>query len=203
MKHSGNKAAPEHGPVGNGKEEQPSIRGLTTEEKNLFDALASLKAGAWTRYDRRREFEWKFSFGIWTATATFTGILFTEKSAILGNNLFWASLVLAAILLLVHVFWQTNLQNRNQADRDEEDHYERQIERLGITLHKRKPSTKGWRNYSPLCQVGITLLLCVFLLVVVWFRTHQLPAPTPTVSSSKPVPVGASQKTGEDPKLIR
>jgi len=145
----------------------------SNEQKVIFDVLSAFKTACWSRFARRADLEWKFSFGIWTATATLTGILLTDKISVAGRPIFIWMVIYAVVLSALHVFWQVNLIARNNGDRDEEDYYEQMIgERFKITLfpgrHKRN---RGIKHYSPVCQLSITILLNSFLLLVVWART--------------------------------
>ena len=60
---------------------------MTDEQKRRFDALSDLRGSFWANYEGRRDFEWKVSFGIWTALATLTGISLTDKIAVQGSPL--------------------------------------------------------------------------------------------------------------------
>src|SRR5262245_19717771 len=48
------------------------------DPKSRFDALEVLRAAAWRNFNDRRDYEWKFSFGIWTALALACGALLTR-----------------------------------------------------------------------------------------------------------------------------
>ena len=71
-------------------------------EKEQADILARIYKEAWLNFDRRRNYEWKLSLGVWTATAAFIALSLGRevevgRLAYLRNPFCW----LAAVILVI------------------------------------------------------------------------------------------------------
>lgn len=171
---------------------------MTDEQRRVFDALAEFWKAAWTSFDRRRDYEWKVSLGVWTVLATLTGILLTKEIAVESVLVLGWSACFVLLLMGLQAFWQKGVARANDTDRDKADYYAgRMAEELRIPLlppdleQKVSLHRRGLKNYSHRFQLSLTFVLGLSLVSVVWFRTHDsvqsvgLPATPRQVSSDQ------------------
>jgi hypothetical protein len=87
----------------------------------LFRALNTLRGAAWKNFESRRNYEWKFSFGIWTALALACGALLTnvpEPVRLEGSiAAFWITIGIVLVVCVIHGGWTYNCKVRNDRDR--------------------------------------------------------------------------------------
>ncbi len=86
--------------------------------KRIFDATETLRQAAWQSFDRRRAFEWKLSFGLWTPLAlSIAGLAAGEVT--LGEDAAperWFVSVIAFAVFVLHGWWSVYLAHVNAAD---------------------------------------------------------------------------------------
>lgn len=157
--------------------------------KEQFEALEVLRAAAWRNFEARREYEWKFSFGLWTALALAAGALITRDPAralgLRGNYAaLWVTVGVAAIVVVVHVWWSHNCKLRNDRDRRLSYVFERQMCRLAdvdyeeevlslfpVALARRNTEGNLWdtlSNYWHFSHVAITFVLAAATVLAMW-----------------------------------
>lgn len=167
------------------------------DPKAQFEALEVLRAAAWHNFDARREYEWKFSFGLWTALALAAGALVTrdpEKALGLRGN--YVALCVtggaALIIVMVHVWWSHHCKLRNDRDRRLSYVFERRMcESIGVNYEKEVlalfPAALARQeiegnlfdtlcNYWHFSHVAITLVLALATVLAMWTCVRQ-PAP--------------------------
>ena len=108
--------------------------------------------------------------------------LLTEKVSLRGKGtdlLFPVGLLITAFVVALHAFWELNLIRRNREDWDEEVYYAGLIRTLGFTTFPTGFRSFARSMYSPLTQLGVTLIFSAFVVLVVWYRTHQPPEQDP------------------------
>jgi hypothetical protein len=152
------------------------ISGLTPEQKNLFDALSSLREAAWTRYDRRRDFEWKLSFGIWTMLATLTGFLLTDKLSTQVQQqqhaVFIGVAVFVVVVFSIHFSLQLGIRRKHKRDLEVAGHYAKRLAaELQFSVHANELNLpEGRLMNSHVAQLAITAVLCAALVFTVFLR---------------------------------
>jgi hypothetical protein len=154
------------------------------EAKELFVALDTLRSAAWTSFDKRRTYEWKFCIAVWTALAVFTGSLVAqpiESTKTFPVKGFWPVVLTAIFGLAVaalHAFWTKGTGNANNVDRRLSFFY---LERMFPLIAVKKedidpivaPVIKRMgtlANYAHFSQVGITVLLVIAAVFAMWAR---------------------------------
>ena len=144
---------------------------MCPDQKNRFDALAVLWERAWKSIDERRGYEWKFAFGVWTALGlVIIGLLrqdiqSTDCTALLLSFAYHA---LPAVIL-IHLFWLCSLLRINRINIKIADHYQDKMLQMVDRdfIEELKRITEHWPDcWSIVCQIAITILLSVTVLVV-------------------------------------
>jgi hypothetical protein len=164
---------------------------MSEDEKQALEILSQLMSSYWAQFERRRDFEWKLSFAVWTVLATLVGFLLT-KDVVLSRVWLTGSCALFSVALFVlHLYWQRKIANRNDLDRDISRFCENVITSfLGIPdlpaelLQKREDlkKAKGLKNYSHRFQLAMTLVLGLALIGVSSARSdlsNLAPFPSP------------------------
>src|SRR5438270_13279188 len=87
------------------------------EKKDRFDALLKLAESFWKQMDTRRAYEWKVSFGLWTALGVLAGLLIRgEFSPELRQAVFYAvslgGIVLVYIICCSVGLHESHAQNK-------------------------------------------------------------------------------------------
>lgn len=111
-----------------------------TFNKDLFEALETLRKAAWDSFYRRQSYEWKWCVAIWTPLLAFIGIALKESHVWIP----WHWMVPMAILLLVlHIVWQVNLKNSNDNDNNKMYEFENNMrEVVGLEVWKKSKGGK-------------------------------------------------------------
>lgn len=105
--------------------------GITSKDK--LDTEIELMKLAWSSFDRRREFEWKFTIALWTGLSAFIGIFLTRQVPDRLAIPIGAS-VTAVIVFLTHLNFSLGLGRANNADRGLQYFYEREVRNMiGVT----------------------------------------------------------------------
>jgi hypothetical protein len=174
------------------------------DRKDRFDALNVLRSAAWSNFDARRGYEWKFSFALWTALALLCGALITldasESPWLKGN---WPALLgtiwIAITVVVVHAGWSVGCKLRNDRDRRLSYLYEEEMCPLaGVTyadviavFHPKSTArdatpppdgflawlwarAKALGNYWHACQILITALLALACYLAMRIRVYAL-----------------------------
>lgn len=170
--------------LGTGSTPGAPLRTMDAEGARYFDGVNTLRHAAWTSFDHRRSFEWKLSFGLWTALAALLAGLATGKAQLKS----WPEVVtltgVGILVVLIHAWWAKGLSRVNDADLQKTYAYEDELRSvLGLTgqtsvgrridgviesMQKRRALDKVWGHAT---QVGITGLLAAAVIALTWFRT--------------------------------
>jgi len=152
-------------------EPAPSIK---LEATRYLATVERLRRAAWRSFDRRRAFEWKVSFGLWTAQAAVLASLALGKVQAKTLYDFMFLCVLSVSLIVIHLGWSYFLHQVNSADLNKSYAYgKEQMRVLGMNrdtevgkevhgiidrMQKRSKTEKAWGH---IFQVGMTFLLAV------------------------------------------
>ena len=90
---------------------------MTSDSESEYEALDVLRKSSWESFDKRRAFEWKVCIALWTALATFIGIMITN-----GHNdppCYEKIVAISAFgfIVISHLFWLIGLHRANQIDK--------------------------------------------------------------------------------------
>jgi hypothetical protein len=150
---------------------------MTEEEKKLFDALSTMWSGAWKQFNERRNYEWKLSLGVWTACASFIGLVITGRISphLEGWPIAAALAFLGLLLVLVHCYFLCGLDHACHNDMDIAKHYELKMQSLSQSpfpdkLEDRLKEARGrtgLKNWSIVSQAAITLILLLLCYLAV------------------------------------
>ena len=144
-------------------------------DKERFDSLHALWKGAWENFHERRRYEWKFSFGIWTALVLIAGQIALVEIKNQPTPLSRALLILLSVIILVgilltHVWWLVAVRQAHKTDRNIADCYENEMLKItnGELLEKLADVVKkdkvGW--WGTVVPIIITVLLTLLVVVV-------------------------------------
>ena len=147
---------------------------MNDDQKRKFDAIATLRSWAWDSWDRRREFEWKMSLGIWTSLSALIGILFSRDTAVPSEIFKWGSVVIVLLVALLHFAFCIGISIAQNADRRRAESYESLLNKeFGPFLSDEIIHDKfhvATRDFSLAFQVCITLLLSLCLIAVAFSK---------------------------------
>jgi len=142
---------------------------LKDEDKRL-DLVTRLLETAWTNFDRRRAYEWKFSLALWTALTAFIALtLRGDLPRLSGCAVPWVLIVCGIVVVGLHAFFEENVRRANNVDKARAQTYEDKLngqECLDIPWDAVKAAVdkllfKKQGGWSTFVQVGITLILVV------------------------------------------
>jgi hypothetical protein len=151
---------------------------MNDEQKHRFDAIATLRSWAWASFDRRREFEWKVSMGVWTALAALIGILLTQDAPFQVPAIKWGSIFFVIFLLCLHAVYSQGVATALKLDRDKALLYEELLDKEFGPFLTEELRDRGRKrlsrivlfNYSNGFQLGVTLLLSGCLIMVIFSK---------------------------------
>jgi hypothetical protein len=143
-----------------------------------------LADAAWRQFDRRRAYEWKIAFALWTALGVLAGFFWKDNPQI---GLLPTVGIVAVLLLIAYMYWfkwSIGLWLANRYNQDEANHYWARAD--GDSRYEdpfrrsdRRPdpeARRSWkqtwetgrcvyRSWSHGSQIGITLILIAIVAV--------------------------------------
>ncbi|MBU2622687.1 MAG: hypothetical protein KKD92_10260 [Proteobacteria bacterium] len=157
---------------------------MTDTERRRFESIESLKRSAYGSFNDRRNYEWKLSLSIWTALAILLAGLVQpakiEETFPLGASFAWiGAAIVGALLVFLHGYWSNGVSKANSIDKSIYLYYDLEMRKMlnlsfseNINMEIAKMSrTKGWRNWSHLAQISITVLLSAAAIVIIYVRS--------------------------------
>ncbi|MFT5466688.1 MAG: hypothetical protein ACI8UO_001788 [Verrucomicrobiales bacterium] len=172
---------------------------MTDEEKNQFDALESLRAANWQKYESRMAIEWKICISLWTAMAALVVGIATGRLII--DSFQFAALVGAIPIasIILHFDYIRGVQRANGLDRAQSFYYENEhmTKLLGIELPEKvegerrrlNPSRSILRIYSARFQLAITGILAAVSIAIIYVGLVSKPG-SPNPNPDLPEEVG-------------
>jgi hypothetical protein len=153
-------------------------------EELILEALKAVRESAFGRWEKRRDYEWKLSFGLWTAIAAFIAITFGKDFNIqYDESVKWACAIFGLLLLGAHVYYLIGIIENTIGDVKRQYWAEESIEKYLKDLKTNfsdleKPSVYRRYGYT---QAAITLILVIAANFAVWAprvpqakATHQV-----------------------------
>lgn len=151
----------------------PSVNRMT--EKDAYDAFMAQASYFASRFDERRDYEWKFSIGFWTLLAAACGFLMGK--AVVP---WWCGF----IPIVLHAIWLRGIWTANHADKKSCDDFRLQaIELLAGRSYSVPPrrqrlgfpkSLLGLFTWSPAFQLLCTVVLSVCLVELTHSHLSQM-----------------------------
>jgi len=139
--------------------------------KDLYDALMQMANFEFTKFDKRRGYEWKMSLGLWGALLGSVAII---KDLKLPPEAPYIAGLFSLIIGLGYVFvWLIPLTQRSKVNQSASDYFENEAEKLFGPLPEARVEwlsharalPKFW--WGTVTQIGITALLLVgFTLII-------------------------------------
>ena len=101
-------------------------------EKDKAGILLGKCELAWSQFNQRRGYEWKLSFGIWTAIALFIATLLRNDTLAFGCPAKVLLTILAILILAIHGIFLLGIKLGNDVDRRIAYFYEQHIHSMYI-----------------------------------------------------------------------
>jgi len=143
--------------------------------KDRFDAYMRCAEASWKDMDARRVYEWKVSFGLWTALAVFAGFVL-KGDVHLSPRL--TTLISCFLVFLGYVyinFWTTGLRDRQlRSHQTAHFFWDLAEDELGVASVRKKaqiPPVSLLRNWAHGSEIIITCVLIAVALLSMWVRT--------------------------------
>jgi len=141
---------------------------MEREQETRLNLLVRLLEIAWTNFDRRRSYEWKFSLAIWTALAAFIALSLKAPTVHVCTGLEKAAVLIAAgLILVVQAYFQDRVRRANNVDKARAHTYEKEVnaqsnlnvawEHVEAAIDRLGSSTRG--VWSVLVHLAVTLVL--------------------------------------------
>jgi hypothetical protein len=143
------------------------------EDRRLkLDALKAIRESAYSRWEKRRAYEWQLSISIWTALAAFSAIVLRRDFPI-ENKVGVAVFVglFAAVIVGIQTHYLNKMIQGTLGDAEIQRWAEKRIYKLAFDGNIWDEKEKGYMpehdfyrrlsNYGVVLQVGITLLLAI------------------------------------------
>jgi hypothetical protein len=159
------------------------VRSINENTKRYFDTVESLRQAAWQSFNQRRAFEWKLSFGLWTALSAIIAGLAIGQATLKSTPERWVLSAISVVVVVLHGLWSFFLNKVNRADLDKSYVYEREeMLALGLAEHTKagddiqktivSMTGRGWlgKHWGHFTQVAVTIILAVGITVVAWLR---------------------------------
>ncbi len=150
---------------------------MNEDEKRKFDALETLRKGAWDSFDKRRPFEWKLCFSLWAAFAAFLGTVLRGEPSFKSTTVAIGVTSAAIIIGALHLYWVIGLGKANNSDRNISFFFRgKMMELLSVSFPSKiikdtsvKEKFMGkWFGWNHLFQIGITVLLSFGAIAAIW-----------------------------------
>ena len=124
-------------------------------------ALECMKQ-SWDNFERRRNYEWKLSLGVWTAIAAFAGLAFEHDRTDACAHPLWV-LGVCVLIAVVHFSSLFYIMRANNTDKNIAIEYRRYVtSAIAPNLNvPNEPIPKHNGLWSPILQTLITILLLV------------------------------------------
>ena len=144
--------------------------------KRRFDAVAKLSYRAWENLHKRRAYEWRVAFTLWTAFALFLGILLTGQLSASKGLLFSGCFVMGLIMCLIHAYWLNGLGISETFDREMAIHFESLLQQMSNSefnddlqarLDKRRKELARPLDWSRRPQLAVSVVLYIAILLVI------------------------------------
>lgn len=148
----------------------PPSGDATLPKEKRIEFLSRLAEASWESMNKRRAYEWKVSFGLWTALGLLCSF---ALSAHLGIALRWILTACLGLISIVYVFmWTRGLHQRNADDKKLAEQYWKEIEKeLSLDLRKQpNGATLFWADWSHGSQIIFTILLTAIAIASLWVQ---------------------------------
>lgn len=135
---------------------------MSTDVNKRIEALSRLCEIAWSNFDRRRSYEWKFSIAIWTAITAFIALTLQGKiSPPPPKHAFWT---VAFLIWGLQVIFQCFVKLSNRVEQKKALKYEELLndaieQEFKDTRGKLLKLAKGW--WSFIIHISVTLILII------------------------------------------
>ena len=149
--------------------------------------MEALRVAAYQSFNDRRSYEWKLSLAIWTPIAVLVAGLVQPGHEgtfpFKGIKYGFAATGVGLAIVLLHIYFNNGMARANAIDKDVSLFYAKRM-RTVIGLHfdskldqkidalpgRPKHPLTQWTQWGHLTQIGITLLLTLLAVVIVWVR---------------------------------
>ena len=150
---------------------------MSTDGNKRIEALTRLCEIAWTNFDRRRSYEWKFSIAIWTAITAFIALTLKGEVDKPPESAFW---LVAGFVMSLQIFFLHRVKLANSADQKAALSYEKELNKAigepsewSTVEQAREKARKFWKGYwSFVVHIGISLVLTVAAGFVIYSNTN-------------------------------
>jgi hypothetical protein len=141
-----------------------------------LDVLKTLNELAFERWAKRREYEWKLSFGLWTAIAAFVAIVLGKDNHLSGFPATLCAITLGLVITTVHALYLYRIFDGTLGDLDRQDRVEKALWKSlsSDELKNLAPPDKPLRYpRHGILQAAITLVLCMCAVAAIYIAHPQ------------------------------
>jgi hypothetical protein len=145
---------------------------MKDDDKRRYDALQALRDHAWEEFQQKSRAEWQLSIGLWAAVLASAGAVLGAENLTIRNTILALATGLVGVLGALHLRFLLWIQARLGEFRSQlQDAQERMRELLELPKIPRRPRPGPWQQASLQVQLGITVLVGLALLMVLFSRT--------------------------------
>ncbi|MCP4370832.1 MAG: hypothetical protein GY797_22375 [Deltaproteobacteria bacterium] len=154
---------------------------MNNDEKKRFDSLEVLRQSAWNSFHHRRAFEWKVCLALWTAFASFIGIVITGKSGQLGMLTAITTIIVCIAIIVIYLNWIKGLSRAHDIDKRIMVKFRNEMmdilgSKFSEDLEKEQENVRrNWpryTNWTHSLQIGFTCILAFAAVIAVWSKTN-------------------------------
>lgn len=160
--------------------------------------LEALRLAAYNSFNDRRSYEWKLSLAIWTALAVLVAglvhpIRTDEVFPFHGKRYGFLAAGIGFLVIALHTYFNNGMARANAIDRTKQRIYEDQIRasisfiktekyadekailKKQVEMRPKSPELPymQWRQWGHLAQIGVTFLLTITAVIIVWIRVTR------------------------------
>lgn len=144
----------------------------------LLEIMAKQLEFQYSKFDKRRAYEWKLCLAIWAALAAFIAITFKGETSLPNNGFTWVALIVSSFLIvLLHGYFLWNMKRANDADKANSWVFEKELRNAlvpdkekwekadeAVRIARYKGSNGMWAPNSQIC-ITLVLIFCAILVI--------------------------------------
>jgi len=162
-----------------------------TPQQSDLEILKTLKDLTFERWRKRREYEWKLSFGLWTAIAAFIAIVLGKDNRINGDVAAGVAFGAGLLITVVHGAYVSGIIHGTLNDLDRQKSVEKALWQLlskpELRDFEHKEDSLGnfqerFKKHHGILQAAITFVLCLCAVAAIYISKPSEEAHSHSVS---------------------